>query len=179
MKNTKWIKNGGVQLSKKTVGIIGFGNVGQEFASLLQPFDCKILVNDILPIPKKWNNLVTTKTLNDLLKSSDIVSIHVPLNNETFNLINEEQLQLLKDNSLIINTSRGGILNENALIKQISKKNIFAALDVFENEPNIKKDLLKSNNIYCTPHIGGNADEAVLAMGSSSILHLNNFFYGK
>ena len=109
-----WSQHMGSNLTGMTVGIIGCGNVGKDLVSLLKPFKCKILVNDIKNYEKfyKTNNIMSC-SLNNLIKKSDIVSIHTPLNTKTINLINHQNINKFKEKSIIINTARGGIINEN------------------------------------------------------------------
>ena len=177
LKEGVWNKNGGFNLTGKTIGIIGLGNIGQELFRLLKPFDFKILVNDIVDITSfadEHNLEVVTKEF--LVSNADIVSIHTPLTDETTNLIDFETIQKMKRTSILINTARGGIINEPAL-KEALKKNIIAgaALDVYYPEPPIDIELLKLPNLISTPHTGGNSYEAVVSMGESAISHLVKF----
>jgi len=172
-----WNKNGGMQLSEKTIGIIGIGNIGKEVIKLLKPFNCKILVNDISEI----NDFVREHNLNhvtkeELYKESDIITLHLPLNDTSINLINKNVFSQMKKHSYIINTSRGGIINESDL-KFALKNNIIAgaAIDVYVNEPPLDLELISFHNLICTPHIGGNAIEAVMSMGISAINHLKDY----
>ena len=178
LKDSFWNKDGGHQLSNKTVGIIGLGNIGKEVIDLLKPFNCNVLVNDILDIEEySKNNNLKIKTKNQIYHESDIISIHTPLTNETNNLINKEVFHKMKSKSFIINTARGKIINEKdlkfALINNIISG---AALDVYDIEPPTDKSLIKLPNLICTPHTGGNAKEAVLKMGESAIKHLVEYF---
>lgn len=177
LKSGIWNKNGGTQLSEKSVGIIGLGNIGKELVRLLKPFNCKILVNDIENIEdfaKKNNLKVVTKEY--LFKNADIISIHTPLNSSTKNLFNESTFNKMKSTSFLINTARGGIINEQDLKEALKLGRISgAALDVFEIEPPTDKELLELPNFICTPHTGGNSYEAVVAMGLSAIDHLLNY----
>ena len=177
LKNSIWNKNGGYQLSNKTIGIIGLGNIGREVVKLLKPFDCNILVNDITDITdfSKKNNL-KIKTKEEIYNESDIISVHTPLTNKTKNLINKDVFLQMKSTSFIINTARGGIINEIDLKFSLKNKIIFgAALDVYDIEPPNDEDLIKSPNLICTPHTGGNAHEAVIKMGESAISHIINY----
>lgn len=171
LKKGIWEKNGGIQLTNKTIGIIGVGNVGKDLISLLKPFNCKILVNDILNQDKyyKENDLVYTSK-DDIFKSCDIITIHTPLNKETKYILNEISFLKMKKTAFVINTARGGIINQEDL-KNALKNNIIAgaALDPYEIEPPIDKELLELPNLINTPHIGGNSKEAVQAMGLASI----------
>jgi len=178
LKSGTWNKSGGFQLSGKTIGIIGVGYTGQEVVRLLQPFNCKILVNDIVNQDKyyKENDLIETSK-EDIYKKSDILTIHTPHNSETDNLIGMEALEAMKNSAYVLNTARGGIINEKDL-KYALQNNIIAgaAIDAYAEEPPIDKEFLSLPNLICTPHIGGNAKEAVEAMGKSAITHLKKFY---
>ena len=178
LKNSIWNKSGGFQLSGKNVGIIGLGYTGKELVRLLKPFGCKILVNDIINQDKyyKENNLKETSK-EQIFKTSDIVTIHTPYNHTTNNMINIEVLKSMRNSAYIINTSRGGIVNE-ADLKHALQNNIIlgAAIDVYLEEPPTDQEFLKLPNLICTPHIGGNAKEAVEAMGISAIEHLKQYY---
>lgn len=173
LKNSIWNKNGGFQLTGKTIGIIGVGNIGKELIEILKPFNCNFLLNDVLDINilNYKNALIVEK--NRIYNEADFISIHTPLTKETENLINLEVLKKMKSTSFLINTARGGIVNERDL--KYALKNGFiagAALDVYDIEPPNDLELLNLPNLICTPHTGGNAQEAVLAMGLSAIHHL-------
>ncbi len=174
LKQLIWNKSGGIQLTNRTIGIIGLGNIGKELLILLKPFNCRILVNDI-------TNLSSLKNTGDfeivskeqIYRESDIITIHTPLTKLTDNLINENVFNKMKRGSFLINTARGGIVNEEALKNALMSDHLGgAAIDVYLNEPPINKDLLSIPNLICTPHTGGNANEAVIAMGESAIEHL-------
>jgi phosphoglycerate dehydrogenase-like enzyme len=169
-----WNKNGGAQLSGKTIGIIGLGYIGKTVVQLLKPFNCNILANDITDVSEfAAKNNVKLVDKATIYKESDLISIHTPLTDETNGLINTEVLSNMKDSSFIINTARGGIINEDALSQALINNKISgAALDVYTEEPPKNIRLLSLPNLICTPHIGGNAEEAVLAMGISAINHL-------
>jgi D-3-phosphoglycerate dehydrogenase len=177
LKQLIWNKSGGIQLSGKTIGIIGLGNIGKELVLLLKSFGCNILVNDIQDVTEfaTANNLQCVDK-NTLISLSDIISIHTPLTSETQNMFTIKEFNQMKKSAFIINTARGGIINELDLKIALKEKIIAgAALDVYETEPPIDKELLELPNIICTPHTGGNAAEAVFAMGESAINHLLKF----
>ncbi len=173
-----WRKEGGQELSEKQIGIIGCGNVGREVVRMLKPFKTHIRVNDILDVSafcREQN--IQTATFEEILESSDIISLHIPLTELTRNLINKKALQKMKSSAYIINTSRGEALDHLALKKALQINQIAgAALDVFNQEPPNDIELLSLPNLIGTPHIGGNAQEAVEAMGLSAINHLVHFF---
>lgn len=174
MKEGIWEKSGGIQLTGKTIGIVGVGNIGKDLIYLLKPFNCKILVNDISNIDEfcKLNNC-TFVPKDFLFSNSDIITIHTPLNNATNNLINESILSSMKKSAIVINTSRGGIVNQNDLKQALIEKKIGgAAIDVFDIEPPVDLNLISIPNLITTPHIGGNAKEAIFSMGEASINNL-------
>jgi D-3-phosphoglycerate dehydrogenase len=175
LKSGNWNKNGGVQLSGKTIGIIGAGNIGMELIKLLIPFNCRILLNDIEEKLLENNNVLLTDK-ETLYKEADFISIHTPLTSDTYNLINLEVLKKMKKSAFLINTARGGIVNQEDL-KYALKNGIIggAALDVYDVEPPTDFELLNLPNLIATPHTGGNAVEAVIAMGISAIQHLVQF----
>ena len=176
LKQGFWNKNGGSQLTGKTIGIIGAGYIGRELIELLKPFNCKILVNDIIDISNLSVDNIFVADKKTIYLNSDIISLHTPLNNETYNLINLDVLKLMRKNSFLINTARGGIVNQ-ANLKYALKTGLIAgaAIDVFDEEPPKDMELLALPNLICTPHIGGNANEAVINMGLSAINHLIAF----
>jgi len=178
LKLNTWNKSGGVQLSEKTVGVIGVGNIGKDLISLLKPFDCKILVNDIVNQVKYYaDNNLKLVSKEDIFKNSDFITIHTPLNDETKNLINTQTLGLMKETAFVINTARGGIFNQDDLKEALlSNKIAGAAMDVYDQEPPTDQDLLAIPNLMNTPHIGGNAKEAVKAMGEAAIENVVSFF---
>ena len=154
----------GFELSKKKLGIIGLGSIGKQIASIGKKFDMKIFanVNNFNTERKKKlkkKNIVLT-SLNNLLKNSDFITISVPLNEKTKNLLNAKNLKLMKKNAMIINVSRGGVINEDHLYNILIKKKIFAAAtDVFIQEKKHNK-LFSLDNIVVTSHIGAMTYEA-------------------
>jgi phosphoglycerate dehydrogenase-like enzyme len=177
LKQLTWNKSGGTQLTGKTIGIIGLGNIGKEVVELLKPFNCTILVNDITDIKNFCtDNGLKEVTKEELYSYSDIISLHTPLTREMRGLFDIKVFRKMKPTCLLINTARGGIINEKDL-KFALKNNIIggAALDVYEHEPPEDAELLSLTNLISTPHTGGNSDEAVVAMGLSAIGHLVNY----
>jgi len=146
----------GQDISKKTLGIIGAGRIGTAFALKSKGFNMKVLYtsrrrNEILE--KELNAKKTD--LHTLLKNADFVSLHVPLTPKTRHLIDEKELRIMKKNAILINTSRGAVINEKALVKALKNRWIFGAgLDVYENEPEINEELMKLDNVVLEPHIG-------------------------
>ena len=174
LKQMVWNKKGGTQLTGKTIGIIGLGNIGKDLVSLLQPFGCNFLVNDIIDISDyAILHRLRIASKEEIYKNADIITIHTPLNSETSNLINLEVFKMMKSTAFLINTARGGIVNEKDLKFALEHKIILgAAIDVYESESVLNEELLVLPNLICTPHTGGNSLEAVVAMGLSAIEHL-------
>lgn len=172
----RWRQIQGRQLTGKTIGIVGCGHVGKDLVALLKPFDCRILVHDIVHDVNFFEQHGVTETsLDVLLANSDIVTLHVPFDASTANLIGAERLKLMKREAILINTARGGIVDEAALKEALLRGDIFAAaFDVFAAEPPTDVELLGLPNFLVTPHIGGSAIEAVLAMGRAAIAGLDD-----
>ncbi len=156
----------GVELKNKTLGIVGAGRIGREVAKRAKAFGMKIIYFDRNKREEFQNDTGTKKvSLNKLFSTAEVVSLHLPLNEKTHHIINKSNLTLLKKNAIIVNTARGEILNENDLIDLLKQKKIFSAgFDVYENEPNFNKKLLKLDNVVLLPHIGSATIEARNAM---------------
>ena len=178
LKQNQWQKTPGSQLTGKTIGIVGANHIGKEVIRLLSPFQCHILVNDIVDL-SDYCQIHATKqvSFDDLIEQADIVSLHVPATTNTKHLINKNVLQKMKRTSFLINTARGSIVDQMALKHALQNKMIAgAALDVFETEPVVDAELLSLPNLICTPHIAGNTKEAELAMGYAAISGLEYDF---
>lgn len=152
----------GVELKNKNFGILGAGRIGAAVGKRAYAFGCKILYYSQ---ERNYHLEKETKakkvSLNKILKESDIISIHLPLNSDTKNLLNANQLNLLKSSAILINTARGEIVDENHLIKLLKNKRLFfAGLDVYTNEPQINTDFYKLKNAIMLPHIGSATVEA-------------------
>ena len=178
MRQGTWNKSGGSQLYGKTIGIIGVGHVGKQVIELLKPFNCQILVNDIIDQTDYYQaNNLTFVEKDAIYKASDIITIHTPLTIDTHHLIDRSVFELMKSSAFIINTARGNIIHEMDLLHALNQQLISgAALDAFQIEPLTDSPIFEHPNVFCTPHIGGNAVEAVLSMGRSAIAHLIDYF---
>jgi len=165
MKEGKWLKKElmGWELRGRSLGTIGLGNVGERVARLAKAFGMKILITKrTLPDPALLKELEAEFVpLHDLLTRSDIVTIHIPYTPQTHHMIGEKELSLMKKDAYIINTSRGAIIDEKALLRALQSGRVGgAALDVFEAEPPIDWTLMQLPNVVCTPHIGAQTEEA-------------------
>jgi phosphoglycerate dehydrogenase-like enzyme len=178
LKSGLWRRNGGQELTGKTVGVIGCGNVGQDLVRLLQPFKCKIRVHDIADRSQFCREMGAVETaFDEVIKEADIVTLHVPLTEKTDSLIDKPVLEKMKASAFVINTSRGKVVHQGDLHRALVSKEIAGAgLDVFCEEPPTDLEFLQLPNLMVTPHIGGNAREAVEAMGRAAIQNLIDYF---
>jgi D-3-phosphoglycerate dehydrogenase len=167
MREGKWDKKAfqGIELSGKKLGIIGYGRVGKRVAALAASLGMEILLfdhshiesenPDYLPLP--WEKL---------FKESDFITLHIPLTEQTKHLVGNKEFSLMKETAFIINTARGGIINEKELLEAINSNKIAgAALDVFENEPDFNRELVQSPNVIATPHIAAASIESQERVG--------------
>lgn len=160
-----WIKKSliGTELSGKYLGIVGVGNIGRNVGRIARALRMNIIGYDIYPISREYINEVgmINTDLNTLVESSDFITIHVPLSSDTYHLFDGNLLSRMKKSSYLINTSRGGIVDETALYDFLKDQKIAGAgLDVFEVEPPVDKKFLEMPNVLCTPHIGAQTKEA-------------------
>lgn len=174
VKQGEWRQPTGTLLSNKTVGIIGFGAIGQDLANLLSAFDCQCLVYDVQSHCDLMPH-VSQVGLDKLLHESDIISLHIPLTPDNHHFISTDRFKKMKQGAILINTARGGLINEDALYDALIAGHLSgAALDVFESEPEVPIKLLALDNFFATSHIGGSTDDAIEAMGRMAIDHLDN-----
>jgi D-3-phosphoglycerate dehydrogenase len=174
LKAGAWGSGGGRQLSSATVGIVGCGHVGKTVARLCCAFGARVLAHDIVTYADFYaEQRVQPASLDDLLRVSDIVTLHVPLDASTRNLIDADALALMKPSAFLINAARGGIVDEAALKDALVGRRLAgAAADVFAIEPPSDRELLRLPTFIGTPHVGGSTEEAVLAMGRAAITGL-------
>ena len=171
------------ELKGKTVGIIGMGNIAKILVSLLKPFQVNILYNNLFQEDQVYeaDNGMRYVGINELLKNSDIVSIHCALTDETRNLINNESIKSMKDGAILINTARGEIVNPLAVADALKTgKLAYAALDVHAREP-ISEDypLIDVDNVILTPHIGGVTEDSFTAMMHDAFRNIALFDQGR
>lgn len=180
----KRVRYVGYELYGKTLGIVGFGHIGRRVAEIASKgFNMRVLAYDPYVPDEVFRDYGVTRVtdLNELIKKSDIISIHAALTEETHNLINAEKLNKVKDGVIIVNTARGAIIDENALAKMLREGRIFyAALDVLiEEPPQPDNELLKLPNTVITPHIAAFTYEALRRMDSGIVDDLIRFFVKK
>jgi len=195
LRNSQWNKK---KYSKadgilgKTVGIIGLGDIGQAFAARAHAFGMKILAYDPIAqknMPPKVAAMVEDRIVTfctdaaDLVKEADVITVHVPSNAHTKGMINKELLKNIKENAILINTSRGNIVNDEALLEAIKEKNIRLGLDVYNDEcatatGSFETELSKSPNVYGTHHIGASTEQAQNAIAAEVVEILDKFEQG-
>lgn len=179
LKQKKWDRSAltGIELYEKTLGFVGFGRVARLVASRMQSFGMKIVFFD--PYINESTQNETKLELDELLQLSDIVSLHVVKNKETINLISKEKLSLMKQDAIIINTSRGGVVDESEVLRLVDNGKLFsAALDVYEQEPpEYTKQLTESDSITL-PHLGASTREAQLKAGSDTVQNVMSILNG-
>jgi phosphoglycerate dehydrogenase-like enzyme len=168
------------ELYRKQVGIVGASNVGRHVIRLLEPYDTTILLYDPFVSVEEAEELGVIKVeLNELLTRADVVSLHAPANEHTYHMLNAEGLALMKDDALLVNTGRGSLIDEQALIKELGKGRFFAFLDVTDPEPPAPDSPLRTlPNVVVTPHIAG-CIENCNHMGELAVEELRRFFAGE
>lgn len=180
-----WMPMGffGMDLAGKKLGLIGVGNIGTKVAHMARGgFDMSIIYHDMVRNEQVENECQAVKvnSLEDLLRESDIVSLHVPLLPSTHHLIDEQKFKHMKSSALLINTSRGPVIDEVALVNALRNRTICGAgLDVFENEPDLAPGLAKLSNVVLTPHIASARESARNDMAKTAAQNIIDFFDGK
>ena len=179
LKDKNWDRNKflGTELYKKQLGLIGFGKAAREVAKRLTAFGMEIVFYD--PYVEASEDEANKVELDELLKTSDVISIHVVKNDETKNMINDEKLNLIKKGGILVNTSRGGIVDEVALFQRSSDDVIFAGLDVFSKEPPDINKTFSTSNIVTTPHLGASTQEAQLRAGLETVQNISDILNGE
>ncbi len=173
----------GFNIRGKTVGIIGLGNIGSRVAEIFsRGFNAKVLTYDPYISPEKAREHgAELVSLEELLRESHIISLHVPLTPETYHMIGDKELQLMRDGVIIVNTARGELVDTNALIKALKAGKVgYAVFDVVEGEPiGADHPLLKFENVIVTPHIGANTIEGLRGMDESVVEAILDVINGK
>ena len=179
LKQKKWDRSAltGIELYEKTLGFVGFGRVARLVASRMQSFGMKIVFFD--PYIDESTQNETKLELDELLQQSDVVSLHVVKNKETINLISKEKLSLMKQDSIFINTSRGGVVDESEVLRLVDNGKLFsAALDVYEQEPPEYTTQLTESDSITLPHLGASTREAQLKAGSDTVQNVVSILNG-
>lgn len=163
----------GEELGGKVLGLIGFGNTARRLAGMARGFGMEVIAHDpYLDDDVFEEHGVKKFGLHDLLESSDVVSVHIPLNEETRDLLTEEELDLMREHSLFINTSRGEVVDEHDLLEVLDDHLGGACLDVARGEPRINEELLSHERLLVTPHIAGLTEQSFKKMCVEAVRHL-------
>ena len=179
VKSSDWSRSKflGIELYGKTLGIIGFGKAGKLVSERMKAFGMSVVFYD--PFISDWGGEEQSLELDELLKISDVVSVHVVKTKETENLLSEEKLSLLKESAILVNTSRGGVIDEKYLVELLKNNKLFGAgLDVFETEPPLNVNEFDKINLVTTPHIGASTVEAQLKAGIDTVENIKKILSG-
>lgn len=179
MRQGEWNKKQykGIELHGRTLGIVGFGRIGQSLARVALAIGMKVIAYDVVDVHVDMD-VTITKSMDEVLGSADFVSVHVP--NKNFLEMTAEHFNKMKDGAFIINCARGGVLNEADLLEALnSGKLAGAGLDTFDNEPTPNPELVNHKHVSVTPHIGAATAEAQARVGRELATKVANFFAGK
>lgn len=165
------------ELLGKKIGIVGYGNVGSYVGKLSRAFGMKVFANDInREVIENYPN-VEFKNLNFILKNCDIVTLHIPLNQKNFHFIDRRKLDMMNVNSILINTSRGNVIDEKELLRKLKRNELrYVCLDVFEKEPSPNTEFFRYSNTTLTNHTAGKTDESAVKMAKEISSKIINFY---
>jgi D-3-phosphoglycerate dehydrogenase len=173
MKAERWEKKKltGTELWNKTLGIVGFGRIGQEVTKRAKAFEMDVLAYDVIDIDEACKEFGATRSdLNTIIEQADYISLHVPLLPQTKGMMGENEFKTMKKTAFIINTARGGVVDEKALLDALNNGEIAgAALDVFESEPPVDWQLVKHPKLVATPHLASSTGEAQVRVGDLTV----------
>jgi len=179
-RNGEWTRSTGIELGGKTMGIMGLGAIGKNVARYAQGFGMKVMAYDpyINEAYAKDNNIVVA-SFDEVVKNADVISLHLPLTPETKHLISKEVMEKMKSSVILINTSRGGIIDEEAAYELLKNSKLGGlGLDAFENEPPTNSPLFELDNVVVTPHTGAHTKEATDNMADAAVKNLIDVLSG-
>jgi D-3-phosphoglycerate dehydrogenase len=177
MKNNTWDKDNGVSLFNKTVGILGFGDIGRNLSKLVIPFNCNVIYSDLSDFGLEFPEY---RSFNKLIEESEILVIAIPLTEETENIINTKSLQKADNLELLINVSRGGVINQNEILNIVKEEKLhYLCMDVYENEPpELSEEILNDKKIIFTSHNASNTIDASKEINSEILKKIEEFLGG-
>jgi len=180
-KEGQWIRSTGFELFGKTMGILGLGAVGKAVAKRAAGFSMKIMAYDpFMNMEYAKANGITVASLEEVVRSADVVSLHLPLLDETRHIISADVMKTMKKGAVIINTARGGLIDENAALELLNSGYLAGlGLDAFETEPPGPSPLFALDNVVVTPHTGAHTTEATAAMADNAVKNLIDVLSGK
>lgn len=181
VKNGEWPRNNGVELCGKTLGIVGFGAIGKKLAVRAKAFEMDVTACDLCFDDEfAENHSIRQLPMDEVISNSDFVSLHVPLNEYTRHMIDSECIRTMKEGAFVINTARGGLIDEAAAAEALESGKLGGiGLDAFETEPPTSSPLFKMDNVIMTPHTGAHTNEAISGMGMMSVNNLIDVLEGK
>ena len=181
VKNCEWPRNNGIELCGKTLGIVGFGAIGKKLAIRAKAFEMNVIAFDpFFDDSFAIEHGIIKAQIDDVISNSDFISLHVPLNEKTRHMIDEDRIATMKQGAFVINTARGGLIDEAAAAKALESGKLGGvALDAFEIEPPVSSPLFGLKNVIMTPHTGAHTNEAISGMGMMSVENLIAVLEGK
>lgn len=181
VKSGEWPRTTGIELFGKTIGILGLGAIGKGVARRAKGFSMEVLAYDpFIDMDYATANGIKSCQIDELVQKADIISLHLPLNEETKNIINKAAISVMKKGVIIVNTSRGGLVDEEAAFDALKSGQLgVLGLDAFEKEPPGNSPLFELNNVVATPHAGAHSVEAVERMGIMAVQNLIDVLDGR
>lgn len=184
IRNGEWpqLTGGSVELQSKTLGIIGFGHIGREVAKRARAFGMTVVYHDMIQATEEVEQELRLKLLplDDLLQQSDVVTVHVPLSPTTRHLIGREQIASMKDGAILVNTSRGAVVDTEAVAEAANAGRILAGIDVYDPEPPPEDHPLRTaRNVVLSPHVAGTTRESVVRIMAAALENLGRFARGE
>lgn len=179
-KSGEWIRSTGMELSGKTIGILGLGAIGKNVAQRAKGFSMKVLAYDpFMDEEYARANDIVPSDLDDLIRNSDVISLHLPLNDKTKDIISYKEFESMKEKVILINTSRGGLINEEASVEYLKNGKLGGmGLDAFEEEPTSSFEKFRFDNVVLTPHTGAHTFEATENMANMAVDNLIDVLSG-
>jgi D-3-phosphoglycerate dehydrogenase len=177
----KWERSSGIELCGKTIGIIGLGSIGKIVALCAKGFNMNVMAYDPF-IREEYcrEHNIEISSFDDIIQKADAITLHLPLNDSTYHLFNREVISKMKDSAILINTSRGGIIDEDAAYEALKQGKLGGlGLDAFEIEPPDNSPLFSLDNVVVTPHTGAHTKEASDKMASMAVKNLIDVLSGK
>lgn len=180
VRSGEWAHLGGIELSGKTIGIVGLGAIGKAVAARAKGFSMRVLSYDpYMNEEYAKNNGIISTSLEELIKESDVITLHLPVNESTKNIISREAISKMKDGAILINSARGGLIDEEAVYEALKNNKLYGlGVDAFSVEPPVDNPLLKLDNVVATSHVGANTTEASEKMGMLAVKNLINVLKG-
>jgi D-3-phosphoglycerate dehydrogenase len=181
MREGQWTRSTGIELFGKTIGILGLGRIGKAVARRASGFSMRILAYDpFIDLSYAESNGIVSADFNTVIKEADFLCLHVPLTDETRNIISADVLMAMKEGAIIVNTARGGLIDVDAAYNHLLSGHLGGmGLDVYETEPPLRSPLFELENVVLTPHTAAHTAEAIAAMAEMSVQNLIDVLSGR